>query len=81
VTAPYLVEKAISRNDALCVLDHEPQEFAFQWREGNHAAFSSQLDVAEIHIHVIKSEGVPRSPLYARIDAPPRGRALTTLCR
>jgi hypothetical protein len=60
VTSRHLVEKLIPRNDALCVLDHELQEFEFQWREWDHTAFSSQLHIAKIHSHVIKSEGVPR---------------------
>jgi hypothetical protein len=54
-------------------MDHELQEFEFQWREWNHTAFSSQLHIAKIHSHVIKSEGVPGSgaqgPTHRRMDA------------
>jgi hypothetical protein len=73
VTSPHLVEKLIPRNNALCVLDHELQEFEFQWRQWNHAAFSSQLHIAKINSHSIKSEGVPGSgaqgPMHRHMDA------------
>jgi len=49
------------------------------------AANSSKMDwVRGVRPQLLpKSQDERRrpSPLYARIDAPPRGRALTTLCR
>jgi hypothetical protein len=78
VTSPYLVEKLILRNNALCVLLCRVQYLEFLGREGSEAAaFSSQLHVAEVHIPVIEKRRRP-SPSCARIDAP-RTRANTPL--
>jgi hypothetical protein len=79
VTSPYLVEKLVPRNNALCVLLHRVQYLEFLGREWNQAAaFSSQLHVAEAHIPVIESEGVPRCPTRGSTH---RGRELTPRCR
>jgi hypothetical protein len=79
VTSPYLVEKLIPRNNALSVLLHRVQYLEFVGREGNQAtAFSSQLYVAQIHIPVIESKGVPRRRTRGSTH---RGLALTPRCR
>jgi len=79
VTSPYLVEKLIPRNNALCVLLHRVQYLEFVGREGNQAtAFSSQRYVAEIHIPVIESKGIPRRRTRGSTH---RGRELTPRCR
>ena len=78
MTSPYLVEKLVLRNNALCVLLCRVQYLELLGREGSEAAaFSSQLHVAEVHIPVIEKRRRP-SPSCARIDAP-RTRANTPL--
>jgi hypothetical protein len=75
VTSPCLVEELIPRNNALSVLLHRVQYLLFVGRYGNQAtAFSSQLYVAQIHIPIIESKGVPHRRTRGSTH---RGLALT----